>query len=60
MTERDKKRLLQLHEEENELNREMGGINKQITLLRTQKLKLQRRISANMKFRNRILFPEKP
>jgi hypothetical protein len=55
MNNKIKDRLLKLHEEEDVMNVEMGKIDKQIKLLGKRKSKLSKRISENMKFRNRLI-----
>lgn len=48
-------KLIELHEQENSMNKEMSDINRQILELRKKKLKITKRISGNMKFRNRLI-----
>jgi hypothetical protein len=57
--DKTRKRLEQLHEQENELNAEMSKINNQIVQLEKRKAKIARRVSNNMKYRNRLIFPER-
>lgn len=52
---RIKLRLLELHAQEDEMNKEMGRINKTISDLQKKKKKLASRISGNMRFRNRLI-----
>ena len=55
ITEKLRQRLLELHQQEDEMNREMGKISKQILELEKKKQKLAKRISGNMKFRNQLI-----
>lgn len=55
ITEKLRQRLLELHQQEDEMNREMGKISKQIFELEKKKQKLAKRISGNMKFRNQLI-----
>lgn len=48
-------KLLELHQQEDEMNCEISSIDKQIRLLEKKKQKLAKRISGNMKFRNRLI-----
>lgn len=48
-------KLLELHQQEDEMNYEIGDIDKQIRQLKKKKQKLTKRISGNMKFRNRLI-----
>jgi len=57
--EKTRSRLLQLHNEENLLNKEMSRINYQIKQLEKQKLKIAKRVSHNMRYRNRLILPER-
>lgn len=57
--EKTKKRLEQLHEQENNLNKEMGEISYQISQLEKRKAKIAKQVSNNMKYRNRLIFPER-
>lgn len=50
---RDK--LSQLHKGEDELNKQIGLIDKQIAQLLKQKLKLAKLVSKNMKYRNLLI-----
>lgn len=50
-----KSRLDHLHEIENNLNRMISNIDKQIKSLRRQKVKYTRQVSHNMKFRNKLI-----
>jgi len=53
---RTKEQILKmLHDSENEKNREIGKIDKEIKRLNARKLKLARQISNNMLYRNRLL-----
>jgi chromosome segregation ATPase len=54
-TEKIRNKLIELHNQENDMNKEMGNINKQIFLLQKEKEKITKRISGNMKFRNRLI-----
>lgn len=54
-TEQLKKRIAELHSLENELNTENGKCDKQIGVILNQKKKLAKRISHNMKYRNRLI-----
>lgn len=55
ITEKLKLRLAELHGQENEMNAKLCIIDKYIAKLQKDKLKLQKRISGNMKFRNHLL-----
>lgn len=48
-------RLKTLHDQENDLNKEMGKIDHQIKLLKKKKAKVARRVSKNMLYRNRLI-----
>jgi hypothetical protein len=52
-------KIQELHEKENELNREIGKIDKEIKLLQKRKVKLAKQVSANMKYRNKLIDPAK-
>lgn len=55
ITEKIRQMLLELHKQEDNMNREMGKISKQILELEKKKQKLAKRISGNMKFRNQLI-----
>lgn len=46
---------MEAHQQEDEMNREMTKIDKQIYELQKRKNKLAKRISGNMKFRNTLI-----
>lgn len=48
-------RLKRLHDQENELNKEMSKIDYQIKMLRKQKEKVAKRVSNNMRYRNKLI-----
>lgn len=48
-------RIQQLKEVESSLNKDMGKIDKEIKLLQKKKLKIGKRISHNMRYRNRLI-----
>lgn len=52
---RKKEKLKELHNIENSLNKEINMIDKEIQSLKSKKSKLAKRISNNMKFRNKII-----
>lgn len=54
-TEKIRLRLTELHSRENELNAAMGQIDKEIKLLTATKAKIAKRISNNMKHRNKLI-----
>jgi hypothetical protein len=54
-TQRIRERLLKLHAEENDLNKEMGKITFAIKECQKKKLKIAKRISSNMKYRNKLI-----
>ena len=54
-TEQIREKLLKLHSEENEMNKEMGKQNYQIKLCQKKKLKIAKQISVNMKYRNKLI-----
>ncbi len=49
------KRLQMAHEQENEFNKEISQIDKLFRLKLQRKLKLQKLISKNMKYRNELI-----
>jgi DNA helicase IV len=53
MDVRDK--LKKLHAEEDAMNFSISGINKKIKELQKEKAKIANRISANMKYRNKLI-----
>lgn len=50
-----REKLLQAHRQENEMNKEMANINKQISVLQRKKTKLAKMVSSNMKYRNQLI-----
>jgi hypothetical protein len=60
ITEAKRSRLALLHAEENLLNQELSQIDKAIRQLRKKKLKIAKRISHNMRFRNRLITEAAP
>lgn len=54
-TDQIREKLLKLHTEENEMNKEMGGYNRTIKDCQKKKLKIAKQISANMKYRNKLI-----
>lgn len=50
-----RERLLKLHATENEINRELSGLDKQIKTIEIKKKKLAKRVSHNMKYRNQLI-----
>lgn len=48
-------KLKRAHEQENEFNKEIGKIDKQIRVLIVKKDKLRRLISKNMKYCNKLV-----
>jgi len=59
-TEAIRARLLKLHTTENEINRELSGLDKQIKTIEIKKRKLAKRVSHNMKYRNGNYIPVRP
>lgn len=57
--EKLKRRLEELHKQEDAYNKEMSKICWEIKQLEKRKEKLSKQVSGNMKLRNRLLFPEK-
>lgn len=55
MSDKIKDKLKKLHAEEDVFNFSMSGIDKKIRDLKREKAKLQRRVSANMKYRNKLI-----
>lgn len=53
--EQIRRKLIELHQHEDYFNKEVGNIDKQILLLQKRKTKLTKSISANMKFRNKLI-----
>lgn len=51
----NKDKLKELHIKEDELNKEMAKIDAKILALKKQKLKIAKRISHNMKYRNKLI-----
>lgn len=51
-------KIKELHEHENEFNREMGIIDKEISRLQKRKAKLKKQISNNMRYVNKVLLKE--
>lgn len=51
----ESKKLKQLHEHENEFNKEIGKIDKKIFALIKRKRKLQKQVSRNMIYRNQLI-----
>lgn len=54
-TQQIRERLLKLHAEENDMNKEMGKHNRTIKECQRKKLKIAKRISSNMKYRNKLI-----
>lgn len=54
-TEQIRNRLIKLHEEENDMNKQMGKINHSIRELEKKKAKIRKMISHNMLFRNKLI-----
>lgn len=48
-------KLKNLHEQENELNKQMGKLNGQIKALQKKKDKLAKQVSNNMRYRNSLI-----
>lgn len=55
ISEKTRERLNNLHEEENAINKEMNAVGFQIKTLQKKKAKLAKRISHNMRFRNKLI-----
>lgn len=53
--EKIRSKLKVLHDQENGLNKEMGKVNFQIKQLKKQKDKIAKRVSNNMRYRNRLI-----
>lgn len=54
-TEQLKEKLLQLHRQENVMNKEMSKIDRQIFDLEKKKTKISKMVSSNMKYRNTLI-----
>lgn len=55
-TEIIRKKLIELHDQEDTMNKSMGNIDKQVLELKKQKKKLAKKISNNMKYRNQLIY----
>jgi hypothetical protein len=54
-TEQIKLKLIQLHRQENEMNKLISGYDKQIKNAENKKKKTAKMISSNMKYRNILI-----
>lgn len=50
-----KERLQKLHHEEDLMNKALTNFDKQILSIKKQKLKLAKKISGNMRYRNQLI-----
>lgn len=50
-----REKLLKLHQEENVMNKDMAKLSYQIKILGKAKEKIRKRISSNMKYRNKLI-----
>lgn len=48
-------KLKTLHNQENDLNKQIGKIDGQIKLLNKKKAKIAKQVSHNMRYRNRLI-----
>lgn len=57
--EKIRKKLLHLHTKEDELNREIGNLDKAIRKAQKTKLKIAKQVSNNMIYRNSLIEKQK-
>lgn len=50
-----KEKLLQLHRQEDEMNKQIGKLDKEIRVANRKKAKLAKMVSSNMKYRNKLI-----
>ena len=54
-TEKIREKLLQLHRQENDMNKLISDYDKQIKVAEKKKTKVAKMISSNMKYRNQLI-----
>ncbi len=54
-TEKIREKLLQLHRQENDMNKLISDYDKQIKVSEKKKTKVAKMISSNMKYRNQLI-----